>query len=142
MLSGSTKQNKEPRVYSGGSTPGLIRQHSQLNQHHASRSVGLSAILTSNLRLIIILCVVSVPNTPSAAPDGRLFAVNTDCPLLLPPAKSKQSVGELFLFFFLFYPKRKFCAISTPNSHSGNQFPAYQPHCSSQYSKRRRSFVF
>lgn len=100
MLSGSTKQNKEPRVYSGGCTPGLIRQHSQLNQHHASRSVGLSAILTSNLRLIIILCVVSVPNTPSAAPDGRLFAVNTDCPLVLPPAKSKQSVGELLLFFF------------------------------------------
>lgn len=36
------------------------------------------------------------------APDGRLFAVNTDCPLLLPPAKSKQSVGELFLSFFFF----------------------------------------
>lgn len=37
-----------------------ISQHSQLNQHHASRTVGLSALLTSNLRLIIILCAVSV----------------------------------------------------------------------------------
>lgn len=34
----------------------------------------------------------------------------------------------------MFYPKRIFCAICTPHSHSRDQFPVHQPHCSSQYS--------
>lgn len=39
----------------------------------------------------------------------------------------------------VFYQRRKYCAISTLTSHSGDQFPALQTRCFSQYSKRSSS---
>lgn len=68
MLGVSIKQNNEPQVYPDVRIPPYSKtdEHSLLSQHRASRSVGLGIILMSDLRSIIILSVVSVPNTPSA----------------------------------------------------------------------------
>lgn len=68
MLGVSIKQNNEPQIYPDVRVLPYSRtdEHSQLSQHRASRSVGLCIILISDLRSIIILNVVSVPNTPNA----------------------------------------------------------------------------
>ena len=70
---------------------------------------------------------------------GGYKLVLATCPLSPPRQKRAWSGGVAVLV--VFYPRRKSCAISTLNGHSGDPLPALQTCGLSQYSERT-SFPF